>query len=358
MATEAFNRRRFLLTAVTVLAAPTLALPARADAPLRLAAAWQDESGYGIGVLTLDGQRWTRAAGLAVPTRAHGLLAEANGSIVAIARRPGDWMLRWKPGNAIAQWAWAEPGRAYNGHAAASADGRLLYTSETDLDSGAALIGVRDAATLEKRDEWPTHGIDAHALLTDGDSLIVANGGVPTQPETGRVKRNLHLMDSSLVRLGLNEGALRGQWRLQDKRLSLRHLARNGKLIGIALQAEHDQPALRAAAPLLALFDGRELRLADPERMPALAGYGGDIAAHEDGFAIGAPRADRIAIWNPRTGWSADRLKDGCALTVAGGKVWAGGSSEAAQLAARPARMELPSMLRIDNHWVTLPPGA
>lgn len=356
METDRFHsgRRRFLLTAATLLTAPTLALPARAGSPLRLAAAWEEENGYGIGVLALDGKGWTRATSLKVPTRAHGLMADASGSIVALARRPGDWMLRWVPGASKAQWAWAEPGRAYNGHVAASADGNLLYTTETDLDSGAALVGVRDAATLEKLDEWPTHGIDAHALLRDGETLIVANGGVPTQPETGRVKRNLHRMDSSLVRLDLNGGKLRGQWRLQDKRLSLRHLARNGSLIGIALQAEHDEPELRAAAPLLALFDGQRLRLADPDGIPRLAGYGGDIAAYEDGFALGAPRADCIAIWGAQGGWRTLGLQDGCAVTVAGGQVWAAGADQAAGLGAPPMRAALPPGLRMDNHWVAL----
>jgi hypothetical protein len=44
---------------------------------------------------------------------------------------------------------------------------RRLYITETDLDSGAGLIGVRDAKTLEKLAEWPTHGIDPHQLVWD-----------------------------------------------------------------------------------------------------------------------------------------------------------------------------------------------
>ena len=92
------------------------------------------------------------------------------------------------------------------------------------------MVGVRHARTLEKLAEWPTHGIDAHELIWDlhspgGPTLLVANGGVPTAPETGRSKRDLHRMDSSLVRLDATTGRLMGQWRLQDPRLSLRHLA-------------------------------------------------------------------------------------------------------------------------------------
>ncbi|WP_036236917.1 DUF1513 domain-containing protein, partial [Methylibium sp. T29-B] len=173
-------------------------------------------------------------------------------------RRPGDWLVRWQPdGRRSPQWQWAEPGRAFNGHVIAGAGGTRLYTTETDLETGSAWIGVRDARSLEKLDEWPTHGIDAHELLLDDDdtgghdapSLWVANGGVPTRPETGRQKLNLDRMDSSLVRLDARSGALRGQWRLDDRRLSLRHMAwrdtpaagaRTQRVLGIALQAEHD----------------------------------------------------------------------------------------------------------------------
>jgi hypothetical protein len=124
------------------------------------------------------------SAALDVPTRAHGVWAEAGGTLLAVARRPGDWLLRWRPdaaqgGKAIA-WGWIEPDRAFNGHVIASPDGKRLYTTETNLETGQGLIGLRDAATLEKTGEWPTHGMDPHELLLDADgSLVVANGGIP-----------------------------------------------------------------------------------------------------------------------------------------------------------------------------------
>ncbi|ANY60835.1 hypothetical protein MA05_00350 [Comamonas aquatica] len=89
--------------------------------------------------------------------------------------------------------------------------------------------------------------MDPHQLLLDRDgSLVVANGGIPTQPETGRRKLRLDHMDSSIVRLRPQDrGALAGQWQLPDPRLSLRHLAwgpavawdPGQRWLGIALQA-------------------------------------------------------------------------------------------------------------------------
>ncbi len=298
------RRRDFLIALAAVSGAPTRVLAAReaAGRSVTLAAAWQAGTGYRVGILTQDAAGGLRiAAALEVPTRAHGLLRESGGTLLAVARRPGDWLLRWnRDGRALA-WRWIEPRRAFSGHVLASDDGHTLYTTEADLDTGAGLVGVRNAATLEKFAEWPTHGIDAHELIRDASHdgrLIVANGGVPTRPETGRAKRDLERMDSSLVCLDAGTGAPIGQWRLNDRRLSLRHLAwgkgASGPILGVALQAEHDDRDVRSSAPVLALFDGRSLRsVAAP--MP-LAGYGGDIAALGTTFAVSCPRARGVAL--------------------------------------------------------------
>ncbi len=173
---------------------------APASEPMRVAAAWRAERGEQVGVLARADGSLRVSAALDVPTRAHGLLVERGGTILSVARRPGDWLLRWRTDGRPVAWAWIDPDRAFNGHVIASPDGLTLYTTETRLDTGAGLIGVRDARTLAKRAEWPTHGMDPHELVLDTDgSLIVANGGIPTQPETGRQKLHLDKMDSSLV---------------------------------------------------------------------------------------------------------------------------------------------------------------
>ncbi|HEY8608439.1 MAG TPA: DUF1513 domain-containing protein [Noviherbaspirillum sp.] len=349
------GRRRLLIASVLASVTPARGAAARSDR-LRLAAAWNDESGHRVGVLERREEAMLPHASIEVPTRAHGLLAEADGSLLVVSRRPGDWMLRWHPARRTLRWVWAEPGRAFNGHVTLSKDATRLFTTETDLDSGQGLLGVWDARTLEKQEEWPTGGIDPHMMLVDGAGVFVANGGVPTQPETGRAKRNLHGMDSSLVRLDTADGSLQGQWRVPDRRLSLRHMARNGSRIGIAMQAEHDTQAERDQAPVLVIFDGRALVIPDAGIPTGLAGYGGDIATWQDGFAVGAPRAQGVACWSAGSGWHPLLpLADACAVTFAHGGLWAGGSGEA--LGVGPSgknSLALPTGLRMDNHWVPL----
>lgn len=361
---------------------------------VRLAAAWDDAQTHRVGVLGQDGgdKSGTAAprsplsvtASMEVPTRAHGLFVEAGGdSLLAVARRPGDWLLRWRPAaggkgatskGAAAHWVWSEAGRTFNGHVIAgprsaggshgapSSSPRWMFTTETDLDSGMGLVGVRDARSLAKLHEWPTHGMDPHELLLDERGLWVANGGIPTQPETGRAKIGLHRMDPSLVCLDPSTGRLLGQWRLPDPRLSLRHLALGtGGQIGVALQAEHDAPDVRLAAPVLAVFDGQTFEAMPLPEGVSMQGYGGDVAAHGGGFIVSAPRANRAVQWQAGTGWrTALELPQVCALAESAndGVLWCAGEGQVLwvppQAMDATALWPLAADIRVDNHWVVM----
>lgn len=337
-------------------------LPASAwagrDMPAWLAA-WDSGERHHVGCLELGGGRVRVRAALEVPTRAHGLLVEPNGrTALAVARRPGDWLVRFDPrsGRAL-QWHWIDPETQFNGHAALSRDGRLLYTTQTDRETGEGRIGVFDARTLAQRDRWDSGGRDPHQLLVDADgSLWVANGGIDTRPETGRRKHDLEHMDSSLVRLDAATGRPLGQWRLDDRRLSLRHLAfgPHGHL-GIAMQAEHDEPQQRAAAPVLAVWDARHGLRAAPGAEPT-GGYGGDIAAWREGFVVSCPRSDRAMRWRV-AGDGRAVLHDTLALD--GAYALAAGLQAAVSVAGSAAVLHegaapLPRGLRLDNHWQQL----
>ena len=370
--------RRHALAALAGLGACVLA-PGAAFATagdrVYLAAAWEHRGSFHIGVLSTHegaGQALQVHAALEVPTRAHGLCVLPDGSVIATARRPGDWLVRWRPGTGGGpQWLWQDGERSFNGHVLASADGQRLYTTETDAETGASWVVVRDARTLAATAAWPTHGIDAHELVWDtrGNSggaptLIVANGGVPTAPETGRAKRDLGAMDSSLVRLDAHTGRLLGQWRLLDPRLSLRHLAwsPDGALLGIALQAEHDDAAIKNAAPVLALFDGTALRgVAAPDPIAQrLHGYGGSMAATPTGWAVSCPRAHGIATFSLQGDWQdLVPLPEVCPLAVRSDALWAGGLASSLQNEQAAAPLAHPhgaglQGARLDNHWVVL----
>jgi len=328
-----------------------------------LLASWQRRGTYYAGLWRVG----ESVSGIALPSRAHGLALDprdANRAIV-VARRPGDWLMRFSVrGELEPLIASTDENRVFNGHAAFSANGDTLYTSENDVDDGSGVIGVRDPATLEKRAELATHGIGPHELLVELDgTLLVANGGILTVPEMGRAKLNLGAMDPSLVRIDARDGRLLEQWRLPDARLSIRHLARapDGG-VGIALQAEHPTREERERAPLLAIFDGASLQLAAAPPDADLRGYGGDVACivanGATRFAVSCPRAGRIAWWDSAGPWRGSApLRDACALAPCGEALIAvGEGGDFARLAVRgdELRAAAPAGIKWDNHAVAL----
>jgi uncharacterized protein len=347
----AISRRRLLMAAagLSLAATPTAWAQSADDIVL----AWDDPTGaHWVGVLRIEGDAATVRHRIAVPTRAHGLLSLADGAVIAIARRPGDWMLRWTPDtDTPPRWFWADDERRFNGHALASPDGNALFCTEADADSGAGFLVRRDARTLAATDAWPTGGTDPHDIeALEGGRILVANGGVATRPETGRTKIDLAAMDSSLVCIDAATGRTLQSWRLADRRLSLRHLARRADgSIGVAMQAEHDDPTERASAPMLALLDAG-LRTLQTTAIRG-SGYAGDIVATSQGWAVACPRDSRVMLCSAEGKLiEAVPLNEGCALAEASSGTMAFGRDGVWDEHAGRAR--LPPGLQPDNHAV------
>ena len=358
MATERLTRR----DAIALLGA--MLLPALSPAhdedieSTRLLASWLHEARHEVGILALTREGTHIFQRIELPTRAHGLCNGLDGSVLVVARRPGDWLLRWYPNSGKTLWHWVNDDRQLNGHVVTSPEGSHIWTTETDLADAQGHIGVRDAKTLKKVTEWRTHGMDPHAMLVlprsmgavPAGALMVANGGIRTHSETGRSHRDITSMDSSLVALHPENGTLLGQWRLDDPRLGIRHLTfdKVSGILGVALQAEHDDAVLRNSAPLLATWDGYLLRSA-----PAMAnslGYGGDICARDGGgFWLSATRAHEL-IGTDAAGAVVERiaLREACALQADGGRFWAAGSE---QTVSGDSKRRAQTTVHFDNHW-------
>lgn len=371
------NRRQILQAFAALPALAALPGRALATGSLRQAvigAAWRGPNKsdpYFAGALVADWETRTLGIRYAVPlpTRPHGLLADDDGGLLIAGVRPGAWLLRCDAqGKIIRSVDLASEGPCrLGGHAIFGSKGDVIYTTETDQTNGRGRIGVRDRQTLRKLAEWETHGIDPHQLLLDpSGQLIVANGGVP-RTSTDK-KYDLHRMDSSLVRINATTGQLLHQWRLDDARLSMRHLAWSTgptsiPLLGIAIQAEHDVADLRAMAPVLAILDGN--RLSIPTRANDGVGYAGDIAAaHLGGFALSSNQVGLTQLWHPGMPeklTSIVALQEAYALAPWHGPDQGGGVLVATALglarwhpSARPLLLPWPMPMALDNHWVLL----
>lgn len=357
------QRRHLLSLLAGAVAVPALAhlAPARR----RLGIAWrgaQDSDPHHIGIIEVDWSARTLhiLGSTPVPTRPHGLWPAADGGLLAVAARPGRWLMRLSAaGRAVDQVdVQDEPApRRLAGHVVASPDGQRLYTSETDLVTGRGRIGVRDARSLQKLDDWDSHGTEPHQVLVDATgNLMIANGGI-TRDATDR-KRDLHRMDASLVRLDAERGGLTGQWNLSDPRLSLRHLAwdTQGRL-GIALQAEHEAAEDRANAPALALWQDEALR-----PITGGAGHAGDIVGVPGGgFVISNALRDAAWWWNPAAPDQlvpVAQLHRASALASSDGVLIAASRGLARWHPHEPAVMlPWPQAMALDNHMVTLLPS-
>ena len=370
------QRRDFLKLAgaCSLLAQGGLALAAGEREPhsAHIAAAWRGPNPtdtYYAGTLLAD---WGRKkleilSAVPLPTRPHGLLPEPDGSLLVAGVRPGTWLLRIDPEGKLARQLDIDASAdvLLNGHAIHNATGDLVFTTETDFASGRGRIGVRDRATLKKLDEWESGGLEPHQLLLDANGhVVIANGGIPRN--RADKKYDLQRMDSSLVRLDGRTGKLLRQWKLDDSRLSLRHLAWSTapdgeQRLGIAMQAEHGDAAQRSRAPLLAVLEGDELIV--PTRANDGFGYGGDLAAaYNGGFVVSSNQAGLAQLWHPGAPEKLTpvvELQEAYAMAEWSGPKPGGGVLVATALGlvrwhpvAKPVFLAWPKPMALDNHWV------
>ena len=306
----AIDRRTALGLLAGGLAGPFLpgALRAARAAPVYLSARAREGGGHAVGGFHSSG---APVFELPLPGRGHAFAVSPDGRIaVHFARRPGEFALAIDLARGLALRPFAPPeNRRFQGHGAFGPDGRLLYASENDFGAQRGVVGIYDAADRYARvGEIPSHGIGPHeiALLPDGATLAVANGGIATHPDMPRVKLNLPDMSSSLAFVRRRDGALLGEYRLDAayNRLGIRHLAvgRNGT-VAAAMQYEGPRGDL---VPLVALHREGRLRLlpAPQAVLRAMKQYCGSVAFDSTGriVAASAPRGGLATFWD-QDGW-------------------------------------------------------
>jgi uncharacterized protein len=190
------------------------------------------------------------------------------------------------------------------------------------------VIGLYDSTDGYRRiGEFPSGGVGPHELLLhpDGRSLIVANGGIRTSPDTGREKLDRDTMASSLTRIELAHGTITESVALPKELqlLSLRHLTVDATgAVWFGAQWEGDASE---TPPIVGRYQpGSSLStLRLPEPLARLSqNYVGSLAcdARGDLVATSCPKGGRIIVWEARTGKIAGvvALEDGCGVAPAG----------------------------------------
>ena len=317
------NRRSFIAGMLAVGLAPK---PTWADAgnPDLLSAAKKPDGNHVLCGLGSDGSIKFE---IHLPARGHAAAAHPKSpEAVAFARRPGTYaiVLDCRNGRQKARLE-APAGRHFFGHGAFSADGDLLFTTENDYEANAGIVGVWDVRKRYVRmGEFISGGIGPHdiKLMPDGDTLVVANGGIETHPETGRTKLNLPTMRSNLSYLQL-DGTIAGQLELspEHQRNSIRHLAvSKAGDVAFAMQWQGD---LTSDLPLLGV-DRRasdQTELLKEASIRKMRGYLGSVAFDPGTGQVAAtsPRSGILQVFDRNGVVRESYISDVCGVAASGG---------------------------------------
>lgn len=290
-----WERRAFLKAAGAGFAASLLPRGAVALERAELVFASSIQKRAGGYAAALVSEAGTLIASVDLPERGHDLtFSPTTGQAVVFARQPGTFAVVFDPAGAVPPTTITSvEGRHFFGHGAFSPDGKLLYATENDFENARGVIGIYDVAGGFRRiGEFDTYGTGPHEMLLmpDGETFVIANGGIETHPDFGRAELNLSTMDPSVAFVDRRTGALIGQLRLAAglHQLSIRHMAFDAQgRVWFGCQFRGDA----SDRPQLVGYATREgdIRLIElPERtLGDLRNYIGSVAASADGSLIG-----------------------------------------------------------------------
>ncbi len=247
-----------------------------------------------------------------VPERAHSVsLAPDAKQVVFYARRPGRlaWQIDLRE-KRLVRTLHAERGRHFYGHGCFSPDGEYLYTSENDFENARGVIVERELKSGKIVREFSSGGISPHdlRLSSDGNTLVVANGGLQTHPDRGRDPLNLDTMQPSLAYVDRHSGELLEQIAPPHHQLSMRHLWVTPNEAGaqdeVAVVMQHQGP-VTDQVPLVGFHRrGQALRtaMAPLSTQRQMQAYTASVCVHpQSGVAmVTCPHGGLVTLWDAR----------------------------------------------------------
>lgn len=323
----AMKRRQFIQgLAITGMGIPLFSMMVNAKPQSRFISAQGAKEGeFGIAL----GQSEQPINTLSTSFRGHSVLQHEKkpDTVLMFARRPGYQVVEVNYENISIKTAF-DVTQGYNlqGHGSFTTDGQYLFTTENDNETGQGFVSVRDGNNYQLLDQFSTQGIGPHELkvLPDGKTLVVANGGILTRPETGRQKHNLTDMDSNLSYIDLNSGKVIDQFKVDEDKSSIRHLdITNDGSVVFAMQNQRDAMSHSRTVSLAGVHHPNaaiEL-LKEPEAIfHKMNDYMGSIAiSHKSRIAgFTSPKGNLAAFWHIDSGELINyhRFHDVCGIAV------------------------------------------
>ncbi|WP_436642406.1 DUF1513 domain-containing protein [Microbaculum sp. FT89] len=326
MRSTAIDRRTFLALAAAAGLAPRSGFAAGAEEATEEAlflTARKNIRAFEVVVIDEAGRER-----LVIPleARGHSFAIDRSGRrAVAFARQPGRFAVAFDvDGAAPPQPFTAEPDRHFFGHGTFADADRLLIATENDYGGERGVAGVYDvAAGMRRIGEFSTGGLDPHevVLMPDGRTLCIANGGVLTHPDYGKLELNLDTMVPSIAYVDIATGDLLETAELPRElhKLAFHHLAVDafgavwfgGQYHG----PKADRPPVvgrHRRGHAIEMFTGPQAVLR------GLSNYIGSVAVDASGtvVATSSPVGGTVAYWDAETGRSlgVTELRDGCGV--------------------------------------------
>lgn len=216
-------------------------------------------------------------------------------------------------------------GRQFYGHGAFSADGSLLYSTESVLaEGGRGVLAVRDGRTLAVLGELPTHGASPHdcVLREDGRTMVVANGG-------GAFGVRGASMPCVTV-VDVSAGKLLEKITIPSPRFNAGHVALSARGDMVIVSAPRDgvgPDETSLGAVTLRLGQRRPLLIEQPRSIvERMLGETLSVAIDHDGALALAthPLGDMVSAWSLRDGTSRGAIElpvpRGATLTLDGAR--------------------------------------
>ncbi len=323
MRSTAIDRRTFLALAAAAGLAPRAGLAAGPEAGALFLSARRNAGAFEVVVIDEAGRER-----LVIPleARGHSFAIDAGGRrAVAFARQPGRFAIAFDIAGAAPPRPFAaEPDRHFFGHGIFADADRLLIATENDYDGERGVAGVYDATGGMRRiGEFATGGLDPHevVLMPDGRTLCVANGGILTHPDYGKLELNLETMAPSLAYVDVATGDLLETVALPHElhKLAFHHLAVDG-FGTVWFGGQYHGPGHDSPPVVGRHRRGREIEMftGPADVLRGLSNYIGSVAVDASGeiVATSSPVGGTVAYWDAATGRSlgTTALKDGCGV--------------------------------------------
>ena len=262
-------------------------------------------------------------------TRAHDsiFIRELN-KIVIISRRPKNliYVLDLNK-NRVVNKIVAPNNRHFYGHGVFSNKYKLMFVTENNFsfdDERAGSIGIYDPYKNFKRvGEYLSYGIGPHELkINNNNNLIIANGGLLTNPDYPRIILNLSNISSNISDIDISSGNQNEKFFLDIKlkNHSIRHidLDNQGNIFG-ACQVYNK---LEKSGSLVFLKKNNTAHFfkIKKELINKIQQYTGSIKVDTNSRELYAtfPKGNRLLVWNYKKNVLIKNIKlnDVCGLAV------------------------------------------